>query len=437
MTAELLTQSGEIVGGVYRLGSVVHHSEASALYETEFGEDGRPAVIAIRRADTPDAVQLPARWRSVIELAHPNLIRLYAAGSSVVNGVPIVYVVMERADESLAGVLAERALSEVETREMLAPTLAALRYLHKNGYAHCNLKPSNILAVGDLLKVSSDSATRVEDGGEPTEDMWALGSVIVEAFTRQPPKIEEELGPYILRDAPEPYTEIVRHCLVPDPAKRWTADRVATRLDLLVAAPVSPAAPPPAQDSVKKEAQGAPRPLMQAPLPRVDDHDEAEPTGRNWKWIFAGVAALVLIGVLMGLGRKNDSAPVPVASTPVVHEKATVSPFAVPAGEVPAPAVNPAPKEVTKTVPEATDRRATGWSVVVASYALRSAAENRERELAQKWPKFKVSVFEPKTEKAHYLVVIGRNLSEDEAEALRQRAVSAGLPRDTYIKRFL
>ncbi len=74
-----------------------------------------------------------------MELAHPNLLKIYAAGSSVLNGVPIVYVVMERADESLKSVLAERALTGDETRELIEPSVAALQYLHKNGYAHSRL----------------------------------------------------------------------------------------------------------------------------------------------------------------------------------------------------------------------------------------------------------------------------------------------------------
>jgi hypothetical protein len=46
-------------------------------------------------------------------------------------------------------------------------------------------------------------------------------------------------------------------------------------------------------------------------------------------------------------------------------------------------------------------------------------------------------VFEQKAGKTFYLVVIGQNLSEDQANALRKRAVASGLPRDTYVKRFL
>jgi hypothetical protein len=57
------------------------------------------------------------------------------------------------------------------------------------------------------------------------------------------------------------------------------------------------------------------------------------------------------------------------------------------------------------------------------------------RELARKWPKFNITVLDQKTERARFLVVLGQSLSEDVAEALRTRAVEAGLPRDTYIKR--
>jgi hypothetical protein len=58
-------------------------------------------------------------------------------------------------------------------------------------------------------------------------------------------------------------------------------------------------------------------------------------------------------------------------------------------------------------------------------------------EMMKKWPKFNPGVLQPATDKAHYLVVLGQNLSEDQAEELRKRAVDSGLPHDTYIKRMM
>ena len=68
-------------------------------------------------------------------------------GRPELNHVPVVYVVMERADQSLQGVVAERALTKSETREMLVPALEALQYLHKEGYAHSRLSASNVMAM--------------------------------------------------------------------------------------------------------------------------------------------------------------------------------------------------------------------------------------------------------------------------------------------------
>ncbi len=59
------------------------------------------------------------------------------------------------------------------------------------------------------------------------------------------------------------------------------------------------------------------------------------------------------------------------------------------------------------------------------------------RDMMKRWPKFTLGVFQPATDKTHYLVVLGQNLSEDQAEELRKRAVESGLPRDTYIKRVM
>jgi hypothetical protein len=73
----------------------------------------------------------------------------------------------------------------------------------------------------------------------------------------------------------------------------------------------------------------------------------------------------------------------------------------------------------------------------VATYASHELAEKRMRDMMRRWPKFNIGVFQPRAEKTHYLVVLGQNLSEDQAEELRKRAVDSGLPRDTYIKRVM
>ena len=98
------------------------------------------------------------------KLNHPNLLRVLPGGCSQLGGMDLVLVVMEYAEKNLGQGLADRALSENEAREMLGAVLDALNYIHSKRFAHSHIKPSNIMAVGDQLKLSSDTVLPV---GEP------------------------------------------------------------------------------------------------------------------------------------------------------------------------------------------------------------------------------------------------------------------------------
>jgi serine/threonine protein kinase len=388
----------EIVAGLYPLGALIRRSARGTIYETRLAAakpDGPaiPAAIRIREVDSAEAENLRHRLRNARQLAHPNLLKVYAAGTAVLNDAPIVYTVMERAEESLEEVLAKRALTESETREMLVPALDVLGYLHKNGYAHSRLKPSNVLAVNDQLKLSSESAIRLTDGGSLPEDMTALGALIVQALTRKIPNPDQNFG-----EIPQPLADIVRHCFDPDPTTRWTVEQVKARLSA------------PAVEAVPDA-----RSLQSASPKRVPN------------WIFTGLAALILAVVLAAVVRNRNSAP-PVA-TPV--ETPAAAPTAPPAA---APVPRPEPPPVASR-PDS--RKASGWSVIVGAYGAREPAEKWMREMKKKWPNFEISLLETQAEKTRYLVVLGKNLSEDQAEALRKRAVASGLPRNTYIKRVM
>src|SRR5207249_8045755 len=81
------------------------------------------------------------------------------------DGPTHLYVVMELADQNLAQLLTQRALTEDEAREMLPPTLSALAFLHDRNLVHRQLKPANMLAVGDQLKLASDTICHFGDAG--------------------------------------------------------------------------------------------------------------------------------------------------------------------------------------------------------------------------------------------------------------------------------
>ena len=64
---------------------------------------------------------------------------------------------MEYAEENLGQILPQRALTPEEIRDLLEPALDTLAFIHSKSLAHGRLKPSNIMAAGDQLKLSSDS----------------------------------------------------------------------------------------------------------------------------------------------------------------------------------------------------------------------------------------------------------------------------------------
>ena len=92
----------------------------------------------------------------------------WSGAGAELDGLPYLYVVMEYADQTLAQLLQHRALSDDEAREMLQPILDALAFLHGQDLVQGQLKPANILVVGDRLKLASDTIHRVNEGsGEP------------------------------------------------------------------------------------------------------------------------------------------------------------------------------------------------------------------------------------------------------------------------------
>lgn len=224
---------GQIIDG-FPLQQYLGGGEDHAVFLTERGSDQpHRAAIKLILADPDTTENQLRRWRLASELANPNLLGLYERGYWQLNETPLLYVVMEYADESLSQVIPERPLTAGEAREMLDPALRALTYLHASGFVHGRLKPSNFMAVGNQLKLSSDGLSQAgAEGMTPADDVWSLGATLVEALTQHRPVWNENAAnePELPASLLAEFREIARNTLRRDPGKRWTMAQIQERL---------------------------------------------------------------------------------------------------------------------------------------------------------------------------------------------------------------
>jgi TonB family protein len=242
---------GRVVNGRFPLRRYLGGSEQNVVYLTEI--DGSKAAIKLIPADAAQAQIQLSRWELASKLSHPHLLRILHTGRWRADDERDVhFAVMEYADENLAEILPSRRLTPAEASEMLIPTLDALDYLHGRGMVHGKIKPANIMAVSDELKLSSDGIRPMDESEEssgngnaydapenargafsPSSDIWSLGVTLVEALTNRLPAWDRtaENDPEVPEDIPQPFHDIAKHCLSWDPRRRWSTAEIRKRLD--------------------------------------------------------------------------------------------------------------------------------------------------------------------------------------------------------------
>jgi TonB family protein len=243
-------QSEDRVIDNFRLRQYLGGSENSTVFLMDH-ENGQKAAIKFLPVEGNEATKQLSYWKRAAQLSHPHLLKIFEGGRCQMGGRDQVYLVTEYAEENLSEILPQRALTAAEVGEMLRPLLDCLEYLHGNGFVHGRLRPGNIMALNDQLKISSDSLRQVgeafatskkrsrydspEAGTAPLSanaDVWSLGITLVEVLTQQVPDWETTAGePVVPSSLPEPFREVARNCLNRDPNARWTVPEIKARLN--------------------------------------------------------------------------------------------------------------------------------------------------------------------------------------------------------------
>jgi serine/threonine protein kinase len=213
------------------------------------------AVRPDRLAEERPRRRLRREGRLACELNHPHLVRGYEL---IVRPQPLA--VLETLDgETLEHMLRDRSrrLPLVDIAYLGMHLCSAMHYLHRRGYVHLDLKPSNVISDCGLAKVIDLSLARRPGRGQrgagtipymaPEQarggrvdgatDVWGIGAVLYEAAcARSPfeglngtrfPQLEHRPAPIsTLRRLPAAFSAAIDSCLQQAPGDRPGVDEL-------------------------------------------------------------------------------------------------------------------------------------------------------------------------------------------------------------------
>ena len=358
--------------GRYRIERKLGAGGMADVYLAEDQELGRRVAIKILNSRHGNDDQFIERFRreakNAAALNHPNIVSIYDRGEAE----DTYYIAMEYLDgRTLKELIVSRGAAPINVAiEYARQILSALRFAHRHGIVHRDIKPHNVLVDGEgRVKVTDFGIARAgtsqmtetgsivgtaqylspeqAKGGEidPRSDLYSLGVVLYELLTGKTPFDGEtpvEIAmkhlsttpkpPSSLRpDVPRELDMVVMRALAKNPDERYqSADEMegdlervargakvsATTMDTATQVLRRPAAAT-AAASATAATMIAPAPADAAPPPAVVEEEEYAEGGRDrpwWPWLVAAgfIIAAIVAGFFVWQELSGSKAQVPV-----------------------------------------------------------------------------------------------------------------------------
>jgi eukaryotic-like serine/threonine-protein kinase len=365
--------------GRYRIQRKLGAGGMADVYLAEDQELGRRVAIKILNSRHGNDDQFIERFRreakNAAALNHPNIVSIYDRGEAE----DTYYIAMEFLDgRTLKELIVGRGAAPINVAiEYARQILSALRFAHRHGIVHRDIKPHNVLVDGEgrvkvtdfgIARAGSSQMTETGSivgtaqylspeqarGGEvdPRSDLYSLGVVLYELLTGKTPFEGEtpvEIAMKHLSNPPRPPSKlredvpreldmVVLRALAKNPDDRYqSADQMEADLERVArGASVSAATVDTATQVMSRPATAAavagsataatmiasPPSAAAAPPPAmVEDEDEYQEGGDRplWPWLVA--IGFVIAAVIAGFFVWNELSSAPqVAVNSYVNE---------------------------------------------------------------------------------------------------------------------